>query len=214
MNPSRKAKIESVVLKRQLDLCVVLENVYDDHNIGAVLRSCDAVGIQYLYILNTFPDNKKKYIKVGKRTSAGTRKYLKVYYFNDAKACFDEIAKKYNHVFGTGLGEKSVSLYNLDFSGSAAIVFGNEKTGITENTQKYINSNFVIPQVGVSQSLNISVACAVSLYEVYRQRQLLGKYIPELTQERSELLDIYMDRAKLKPDPPTEYKIFSDKSSQ
>ncbi|HNA94927.1 MAG TPA: TrmH family RNA methyltransferase, partial [Saprospiraceae bacterium] len=83
VNKRRQELISEIVSKRQLDLCVVLENVQDDHNIGAVLRTCDAVGIQELYILNTEPLIKKRFVKVGKRTSAGTRKYLNVFYYND-----------------------------------------------------------------------------------------------------------------------------------
>jgi tRNA (guanosine-2'-O-)-methyltransferase len=196
-----------------LDLCVVLENVYDDHNIGAVLRSCDSIGIQSLYILNTFADNKKKFVKVGKRTSAGTRKYLNVHYFNDPESCFAEVKGKYQNIFGTIMGADSVSLYDLDLTVSAAFVFGNEKTGITPSTQKFIDKNFLIPQMGLAQSLNISVACAVSLYECYRQRQLKGLYSSDgITEHKKQLMQFYLDRAKTKPHPPTEYKIFSKDS--
>ncbi len=213
MNPSRIEKVNRVVAQRQLDLCVVLENVYDDHNIGAVLRSCDAVGIQQLYILNTFADNKKKYIKVGKRTSAGTRKYLNVSYFNDPELCFKEIKERYKRILGTGLGKDSVSLYDLDLTESAAFVFGNEKTGITPKTQQFIDFNFNIPQMGMAQSLNISVACAVSLYECYRQRQIKGYYNKAVGEEKEVLLQFYLDRSKTKPDASVEYKIFSKDSS-
>lgn len=214
MNNTRTEKLYKVVSKRQLDLCVVLENVYDDHNIGAVLRSCDAVGIQELYILNTFPDNKKKYIKVGKRTSAGTRKYLNVFYYNDPAECFSHLKDQYKRILGTGLGKDSVSLYDVDFTSSAAFVFGNEKTGITPKTQQYIDCNFNIPQIGMAQSLNISVACAVSLYECYRQRNQKGLYDEILNDDKQALLQFYLDRSKTKPDAAQEYKIFSKDSSE
>jgi tRNA (guanosine-2'-O-)-methyltransferase len=214
LNPRRIEKIEHVVSNRQLDLCVVLENVYDDHNIGAVLRSCDSVGIQELYILNTFADNKKKYIKVGKRTSAGTRKYLNVHYYNDPNACFKHVKERYKRILGTGLGKAACSLYELDLTSSAAFVFGNEKTGITPKTQEFIDFNFIIPQMGMAQSLNISVACAVSLYECYRQRQMKQCYNSILTPDKSDLLEFYLGRSKSKPDASTEYKIFSEDSTK
>lgn len=211
MNVSKRRLeiIRDVVSKRQLDLCVVLENVHDDHNIGAVLRTCDAIGIQELYILNTEEQVKKRFVKVGKRTSAGTRKYLSVQYFNDPKACFSHIKSKYDRILGTGLGEKSVSLYSLDLTSSAAFVFGNEKTGITPATQSFIEENFIIPMNGFAQSLNISVACAISLYECYRQRNEKAMYEGKMNAEKQELLSHYLERSKAKIIPSQVYKIFS-----
>ena len=209
VNKRRQELISEIVSKRQLDLCVVLENVQDDHNIGAVLRTCDAVGIQELYILNTEPLIKKRFVKVGKRTSAGTRKYLNVFYYNDPEACFSHIKSKYKRILGTSLGEKSVSLYKLDLTESAAFVFGNEKTGITPGTQPYIEQNFLIPMNGFAQSLNISVACAISLDECYRQREQKGMYTDAIQNDKQELLQHYLERSRGKVNPSVDYKIFS-----
>ena len=206
-----------MVARKQLDICVVLENVNDDHNIGAVLRSCDSIGIQELYVLNTLADNKKKFVKVGKRTSAGTRKWLDVHYFTDAEACFKVIKSKYKTVAGTILGEHSENLFEMDLTQSYAFVFGNEKVGISEISRKYIDTNFIIPQMGMAQSLNISVACAISLYECYRQRNEAGLYDQpvDTSSQKLELLERYMERSKIKPIRYLAYKIFSgdDKSS-
>ena len=84
--------------------------------------------------------------------------------------------KKYKKVFGTHLAIESQSLYELDLVQPTALVFGNEHAGITENTLSRLDGNFIIPQVGMVQSLNISVACAVTLYEAFRQRHRQGLY--------------------------------------
>ncbi len=195
---------------RQLDICVVLENVNDDHNIGAVMRSCDSIGIQELYVLNSLPDNKKKFIKVGKRTSAGTRKWLSVQYFTDVEACFKHIKSKYDVVAGTILGSTSVDLFEMDLTKSYAFVFGNEKLGISDLCKHHIDTNFIIPQLGMAQSLNISVACAITLYECYRQRMEAGYYNSNeaFGPEKELLLEHYNQRSKVKPIRYIDYKLF------
>jgi tRNA (guanosine-2'-O-)-methyltransferase len=83
---------------------------------------------------------------------------------------------RYGAIYVTQLAEESVPLYELNLTGSAALVFGNEKDGVSEQAAALADRKFIIPQVGMIQSLNISVACAVTLYECYRQRKLLGLY--------------------------------------
>lgn len=174
------------------------------------MRSCDSIGIQNLYVLNSLPDNKKKFIKVGKRTSAGTRKWLNVHYFTDVESCFKEIKSKYEIVAGTILGESSVNLFEMNLTKSYAFVFGNEKIGISDLCREHIDTNFIIPQMGMAQSLNISVACAITLYECYRQRREAGYYNPgnEFSQEKEALLEHYMQRSKVKPIRYIDYKLF------
>lgn len=154
---------------------------------------------------------------MGKRTSAGTRKWLDVHYYTDADACFKHIKSKYKIIAGTILGESSEDLFEMDLTQSYAFVFGNEKVGISEISKQYINTNFIIPQMGMAQSLNISVACAITLYECYRQRKMAGLYdLPiENSPEKLQLLERYNERSKVKPVRFIAYKIFpgNDKSS-
>jgi len=152
---------------------VVLENVFDPHNISAVMRSCEAVGVQEVYVLNTKLPPHKKW---GARSSSSAAKWLSVYQFTDAKTCFESIRKKYKCVLATHLSDNSASLFDLDLTQPVALVFGNEHSGISEEILPYTDGSFKIPQVGIIQSLNISVACAVTLYEAFRQKSLAGHY--------------------------------------
>ena len=173
MTNERRQKIESVLSKRQNDLTVVLENVFDPHNISAVMRSCDAVGIQEIYVLNTKIARHKKW---GVRSSSSAAKWLTVHQFETAGECFAELRKKYSTILTTHLSTDAVSLYQLDLTKPVALVFGNEHSGVSEEIIKMADGNFIIPQVGMIRSLNISVACAVSLYEAFRQKQNSGHY--------------------------------------
>lgn len=173
MTNERIERVETVLSHRQNDLTVVLENVFDPHNISAVMRSCDAVGVQEIYVLTTKMARHKKW---GTRSSSSAAKWLTVHQFDDAVECFQSLRKKYDRILTTHLEAKAVSLYSVDFLKSTALVFGNEHAGVSEEIIAMGDGNVVIPQVGMIQSLNISVACAVSLYEAFRQKKSAGHY--------------------------------------
>lgn len=173
MTPEREQKFKNVIGKRQPDLTVVLENVHDPHNISAVLRTCDAVGIQEIYVIDTVHPKPKKY---GKKSSSSAIKWVDINFYNNQETCMKELKRKYEKIYATKLTKTSTSLFRLDLTGSTALLFGNEKDGLTDEILAYTDGNFVIPQVGMIPSLNISVACAIALYEAYRQRTQQGMY--------------------------------------
>ena len=173
MTNERREKIELVLGQRQNDITVVLENVFDPHNISAVMRSCDAVGVQEIYVLTTKIPRHKKW---GERSSSSAAKWLTIHQFDNTEACFFQLRKKYTSVLTTHLSTDAISLYDLDLSRTVALVFGNEHEGVSNEIRALADGNFIIPQVGMIRSLNISVACAVSLYEAFRQKQAAGHY--------------------------------------
>ncbi|MCW5913801.1 MAG: RNA methyltransferase [Chitinophagaceae bacterium] len=173
MTPERKNRLESVLSRRQPNLTVVLENVFDPHNVSAVMRTCDAVGIQDIYILNNRIPPHKKW---GFRSSSTAAQWLTIHQFTNVEACFDELRNNYQRIYASYLGEGSKDLYGMDFSESIALVFGNETFGISDEIRKFTDGEFVIPQMGIIRSLNISVACAVTLYEAMRQKRIAGHY--------------------------------------
>jgi tRNA (guanosine-2'-O-)-methyltransferase len=188
MTPERKARLEFVLSKRQNDITIVLENVFDPHNISAVLRTCDAVGVQDVYVLNTKIPRHKKW---GPKSSSSAAKWLTVHQFENAEECFFELRRKYSKILTTHLSSDAVNLYNINFTETLALVFGNEHSGVSEEIRMLADGNFIIPQMGIIRSLNISVACAVTLYEACRQKNLAGHYDkPKLNGEiLKELMD-------------------------
>ena len=173
MTPERKQRIQTVLAHRQTDLTVVLENVFDPHNISAVMRSCDAVGVQEIYVLNTRIPRHKKW---GSRSSSSAAKWLTIHQYENAAECLAALRKKYGAVLTTHLSSDAVSLYKADLTKSTALVFGNEHAGVSDEIRSMADGNLVIPQVGMIRSLNISVACAVALYEAYRQKAAAGHH--------------------------------------
>lgn len=173
MTFERKERLLSVLNKRQNDITVVLENVFDPHNISAVMRTCDAVGIQEIYVLNTKIPRHKKF---GAKSSSSAAKWLTVHQYTDAEECFSALRSKYDKILTTHLSSDAISLHEINFTEKLALVFGNEHAGVSEEIRNMADGNFIIPQVGIIQSLNISVACAVTVYEAFRQKKLAGHY--------------------------------------
>ena len=186
MTPERYQRLTSVLNKRQPDLTVVLENVFDPHNVSAVMRTCDAVGIQDIFILNNKIPPHKKW---GYRSSSTAAEWLTIHQFTNVDECFTELRKRYKKIYATHLSEDATMLHQLNLTESVALVFGNETFGVSEEITKLVDGTFIIPQVGIIKSLNISVACAVTLYEAFRQKQIAGHYDePRLGEEQLKSL--------------------------
>jgi len=103
MTPERKARLEAVLSHRQPDITIVLENVFDPHNISAVMRTCDAIGVQDIYILNTRIPRHKKW---GSRSSSSAAKWLTIHQLDNLDACVTELRKQYKRILTTHLSKR------------------------------------------------------------------------------------------------------------
>jgi tRNA (guanosine-2'-O-)-methyltransferase len=173
MTPERANRIQQVLDKRQNDFAVILENVHNPHNISAIMRTCDAVGIQDIFIITTTIAPQKFW---GRRSNAGAAGWMSIHQFTDVVSCVNEVRTRHAKIITTSLVDGAKTVFDVDFTENIAIVFGNEASGISPELMSYADDNFVIPQVGIIPSLNVSVSCAVSLYEALRQKSLVGHY--------------------------------------
>jgi tRNA (guanosine-2'-O-)-methyltransferase len=171
--PERVEKINCVLSKRQPDLRVVMENVHDPHNISAAIRSCDAVGVMDVDLIYHTGQSKPK---LGKQSSASAKKWVNTNFYTSVEECFKNLKSHGFLIYTTHLDSESKSVYDIDMNKKIALVFGNEHEGITNEALSLSDGNFVIPQVGMIQSLNISVSVAVTLYEAFRQRNIKNRY--------------------------------------
>lgn len=182
----RMERMLEVLAKRQNDIVVVLENVHDPHNVSAVLRTCDAVGILDIYLVY---HSGQKFPQLNNKSSGRVRKWMMVHKFTSVTDCFEELKSKGFTVLSTYVSEETKSIYEIDYTQKVAFVFGNEHEGVTKEVLD--NSDFIItiPQVGFAESLNISVACSVCLYEAFRQKKLSGHYdSPKLDSYEQKLI--------------------------
>jgi len=177
-------KLIKVLKNRQLDLTVVAENINDPHNLSAMLRSCDAVGLFRIYLVYS---NGQSAPQLGEQSSASARKWVETIKYDSIEICYKHLRNEGFSIFTTKLDSDSVSLFDINFNRKVALVFGNEHAGVSQEAVSLADGNFLIPQIGMIQSLNISVACAVSLYEAFRQRQLNNKFeVPQITVHQFE----------------------------
>ncbi|MBK6948763.1 MAG: hypothetical protein IPH16_12560 [Haliscomenobacter sp.] len=131
MTPEREGRISQVISRRFIDLTVVLENVHDPHNIGAILRTCDAVGVSEIFVVHTDSRLSHSNLRLGKRASAGAHDWVKVHYFNELEECMRVVQSAYGRILAAVPQPESASLFALDLKMPAALLFGNEQTGIS-----------------------------------------------------------------------------------
>ena len=166
----REQKIRAVVAKRQKGLTVVLEDIHDPHNAEAVLRSCDAFGIQIVH----FIFEQEKYFdprKVGKATSSSANKWLDFKIYFSTEQCLTDLRAEGYELIATVTSPEAESIFDAHFSADRiAILAGNEHRGLSEKALALAHRQVTIPMFGMVQSLNLSVATALFIYEVTRQR--------------------------------------------
>jgi len=168
----RTNKIISVINFRQKSLHVVLENIHDPHNVSAIFRTCDSVGVgrvSLVYNIEPFP-------KIGKKSSASAYKWVEREKYKNIKDCALSLKKDGFKVLVSSITDSSKSIYDFDLTKKTAIVFGNEHRGVSKEVEEIADEKFIIPMFGMVQSLNVSVAVAICLYEASRQRSLKGMY--------------------------------------
>ena len=168
----RLNRLMQVLRHRQPDMTVVMENIHDPHNVSAVLRSCDAAGVMELQLIYTdtdFPD-------IGKKSSASAKKWVELRQFKNVKDCYKKLHEEGFTIYATHLEEKATSLFEIDLTKKVAIVVGNEHKGVSPEAARSADGILQIPMFGMIQSLNVSVATAVILFEAVRQRIALGQY--------------------------------------
>ena len=173
----RLSRITKTLTERQQSLSVIIENVHDPHNVSAIFRTCDAVGIPDVTLLYTQED----FPRISKVTSASAYKWVNRDRFSSVEECYKSYRDNGYKIYASLLSENAVDLYDLDFTEKCVVVLGNEHRGISDEAASLADKVFYIPMHGMIQSLNVSVAAAVTLYEAQRQRRLKGMY------EKSEL---------------------------
>jgi len=187
LNDKRLKPIEEVLKRKQPTLEVFIDNVDNSQNISAIIRSCDGVGV-----LNFFYANEKDVnTKIHKTITQGSHHWLNRERIDSAKKVAFLKAKQAEgfQVVVTHLSEKSMSYREVDYTQKSIIVMGNEAEGISQEVLALANKVVVIPMQGMAQSLNVSVATALLLYEAERQLEEAGKYDePQLSSEMQEKL--------------------------
>ena len=185
MTPERFHKIQAVLNRRQPDLTVIAEDMQKSHNIAALVRTCDAVGVYRLHAVS--PDG---LFQSHHMIEAGTGRWVKKQVHETVDQAIEQVRDQGFRIYAAHLSGKAVDYRDVDYTQKMAIVLGSEIPGVTEATASLADEHVIIPMRGMVDSLNVSVANALLLYEAARQREAAGMYetsrIPE--QERTTTL--------------------------
>jgi tRNA (guanosine-2'-O-)-methyltransferase len=171
MTAERVARLDSVLSRRQPDLTVFAENLHKPKNFSAMVRNCDAVGINEMHVIPGNSNLRKHW-----RTSQGAEKWMYIKTHSSAEEACTSLKSKGFLLVAAHLSETAVDYKDIDYTQPVAIVLGTELFGVSETTLSFVDQQISIPMMGVTQSLNVSVACAIVLYEAQRQRQAAGMY--------------------------------------
>ncbi|HHR6029884.1 TPA: tRNA (guanosine(18)-2'-O)-methyltransferase TrmH [Providencia alcalifaciens] len=171
MNERRYRRICQMMAMRQPDLTLCLEEIHKPHNVSAIVRSADAVGIHNIHAV--WPD---QHVKLSVSSAAGSNSWVKVIPHQSTENAISQIKSQGMQILVTNLSDSAVDFREIDYTQPTCIMVGQEKTGISDKALALADQHIIIPMVGMVQSLNVSVASALILYEAQRQRQLAGMY--------------------------------------
>lgn len=171
MTLKRYARIREMLARRQPDLTVCMEQVHKPHNVSAIIRTADAVGVHEVHAV--WPENR---MRIMASSAAGSNSWVQVKTHRTIVEAVGHLKGQGMQVLATHLSEKSVDFRDIDYTRPTCILMGQEKTGITQEALDLADQDIIIPMIGMVQSLNVSVASALILYEAQRQRQNAGMY--------------------------------------
>ena len=171
MTPARYARLRSILDRRQPDLTVLMDDLQKPHNVSAVIRTCDAVGVFEVHAVSATQS-----FKARRSSAGGTGRYVPIRLHATTEEAVDALRSQGFRVLAAHLAPDARDFRNVDFTLPTAILLGTEKDGVSPAAEAMVDGSIVIPVLGAVPSLNVSVAAAVLLYEAQRQRAAAGLY--------------------------------------
>nr|WP_136251250.1 tRNA (guanosine(18)-2'-O)-methyltransferase TrmH [Ningiella ruwaisensis] len=170
MTFERHQKIREILRLRQPDLSLLLEEVHKPHNVSAIVRSADAVGVHKIHAV--WEHNRA----MRKGTAMGAQIWVKTHTHKSTEAAITHLKNQGMQVLVTHLDDTAVDFRQIDYTKPTTIILGQEKHGATDEAVALADQSIIVPMVGMVQSLNVSVAAAIILYEAQRQREAASMY--------------------------------------
>ena len=172
MTPERFQKIKKILDKRQPDLTIIMDNVHKPHNLAAIIRSCDAIGIGHIHYTS------KNHNKVGLnlKAASGSNHWVKLYNHESKKKLFTKLRNQGHTIFAANNSVNAIDFRKANYTNASTIILGAELDGVSNEAINLADQEIRIPMEGMVESLNVSVANAVILFEIQRQRQKANLY--------------------------------------
>jgi len=171
MTPERYTKIKEILKRRQMDLTVIMDNIHKPHNFNAIVRTCDAVGVQDVQYIPV----KKGYRQLN-YYAKGSQKWVEAHKYADFPSVAKSFQDKGYQLLAAHFSDEAIDYREVDYTKPTAIVMGTELKGISDETAEIVDKHIIVPMQGMVASLNVSVASAVILFEAQKQRMAAGMY--------------------------------------
>ena len=171
MTPERFARLKAVLDRRQPDLTVLAEDVHKPHNISALVRTCDAVGVHQIHVVSPGGDFERHHM-----VSGGSRKWVRTRLHRDVRAAAQWLHEHDFQILAAHFSDTAVDYRQADYTRPTAVLVGAELAGVRPEAASLADAHIIVPMRGLVGSLNVSVATAVILYEAARQREAAGRY--------------------------------------
>ncbi len=171
MENLRNQKINQLLDRRQTDITLFMDEVHKPHNLAAIIRTCDAIGIGEVHAV--YPQSM---IRECHGTSMGSNRWVTTHTHPDLETGISPLKAKGMQVLAAHFSDRSVDFREIDYTKPTVILVGSEKFGVSQAAADLADQHVLIPMLGMVQSLNVSVASAIILYEAQRQRAAAGFY--------------------------------------
>ncbi len=171
MTAQRMDRMRRTLERRQPDLAVLMDQVHKPHNLGAILRTCDAVGVAAVHAVTRRGEPSPR-----RAASSGVGQWVEVQTHPDIPAAMAALREQGMTVYAAHLSDEAVDFRSVDYTCPSAVLLGAEKHGVGPEAAALADRHITIPMHGLGASLNVSVAAAVILYEAERQRVAAGLY--------------------------------------
>ena len=171
MRPERFHRLRAALARRQPDLTVLMDGVNKSHNFSAILRNCDAVGVLGVHVVPP-----KTGLPVHHGTSGGTKKWIQLHRHDAVEGAVTELKAQGFMVVAAHPAPGALDYREIDYTRPTAIMMGAELHGVSDEGLGMADAHVFIPMRGTAQSLNVSVAAAILLFEAMRQREAADMY--------------------------------------
>jgi tRNA (guanosine-2'-O-)-methyltransferase len=168
---ARNEKIVSLLKLRQNNLTVFMDEVHKPHNLAAIVRTCDAIGVGQVHAV--YPEGM---LKACHGTAMGSNRWVETFEHENLQQGIGQLKSEGKQVLAAHFSDAAVDFRTIDYTKPTAILVGSEKFGVSQEAADLADQHILVPMLGMVQSLNVSVASAIVLYEAQRQRQIAGMY--------------------------------------
>lgn len=189
--PDRLARFESVLTTRTRDVALVLEDIANAHNAAAIFRTAEAFGFFEVHVVEPTTGS----FKVSRNIAKGAQQWLDLRWYSETRTAVAGLKARGFSVWVADVQPGAVPIHDVDVSGRVALMFGNERTGPTDGARDLADGRFMVPMHGFVESFNVSVATAISCYDVLMRRRGADLHVPLQPTDARAVLAAWLARS-------------------